>query len=342
MPGKVSEKTKVFLLAFAFAAAGCLASARQTLGQAGLEEAFLKHLNGGVELAGRGKTAEAIAELKKAAEIKPEDPLVLVNLGQAYQLTGKNTEALDLYKKYLSLYPTGSHVAQITTMFKTMQAQVLLSGGKTSKGLDNYLSEAMAASGGRWEQSRMPLRIYIDTPAGVAGYRSEFAGILKNAFADWCEASRGRLSVTYVAHPAQADIICKWTASVKDLANPSEGGQAFVQLNPLQRSILKADLLLLTSNSNVPPDLEPATYMRLICLHETGHALGLAGHSSQSGDVMYSVMNYGAGSRDLSDRDRKTIYELYAGQSVPENSGLRQAAPVILQMSPGAGGQGKR
>jgi len=300
----------------------------------GSEEAFVKHLNSGVSLANGGKTGEAIVELKKAAAIKPDDPLLLVNLGQAYQLSGKNVEALDQYKKYLRLYPKGPYVAQITSMFRVMQTQIQQTGGKSSQGKDNYLTEAVAPGGGRWDQGQMPLRVFVASGAGVEDYKDEFAGIFKKAFADWCEATQGKVSVSYVESPQNANIVCKWTANVKDLANPAEGGQAFVQM-VLQRSIIKADLLLLTHDVRVPATVTPESYMRFICLHEIGHALGLAGHSSQPGDIMFSLMNYEAATKELTDRDKKTILALYGAPATAGHSA--GVVPVILQVTPGAG-----
>lgn len=286
------------------------------------ENDYLRFLNGGVALAKIGKIDEAIVQLRKAATIKPDAQLVLVNLGQAYQLAGNNAEALEQYKKYLTLYPQGPHVAQITNMFKAMQSQLMFAGKRSSQGQDNYLAEALAPGGGRWDENRMPLRIFIADGRGKEGYKDEFIEVLKKSFADWCEAAQGKVSVSYADSPEKADITCKWTARVQDLANPAEGGQAFVQMTAAQKKIIHADLLLLTRNENLPASSSPASYMRLVCLHEIGHALGMVGHSSQPGDVMFSVMNYGSALKDLSERDRKTIMDLYSSPHVGSGGAL--------------------
>jgi tetratricopeptide (TPR) repeat protein len=294
---------------------------------------FVKHLNAGVGFAKSGKMPDAISELKKAAAIKPNDPLLLMNLGQSYQVSGKNIEALEQYKKYLSLYPKGQYVPQITAMFKAMQNQVMLSGGKTSQGQDNYLSEALAPGGGRWDPSQMPLTVFIDSGKNVKGFKDEFPDIFKRAFTDWSDASQGKISVSYVESADKARIICKWTDNVKDLANPAEGGQALVKMGP-GHSIFSADITLLCSGPNVPADIAPDNYMRHICLHEIGHALGLGGHSSQPGDIMFSVMNYDSNEKNLSDRDKKTMLDLYISSEALNSS--PGATPVIIQIAPKA------
>jgi len=298
---------------------------------AGTDGDFVKYLNAGVRFAKIGKMPEAISELKKAAAIKPNDPLLLMNLGQSYQVCGKNIEALEQYKKYLSLYPKGQYVPQITAMFKAMQNQVILSGGKTSQGQDNYLSEALAPGGGRWDPSQMPLTVFIDSGKNVKGFKDEFSEIFKKAFTDWCEATQNKVSVSYVESAGKARIICKWTDNVKDLANPAEGGQALIKMGPA-RSIFFADITLLCSGPNVPADVAPDNYMRHICLHEIGHALGLGGHSSQPGDIMFSVMNYDSKEKNLSDRDKKTMLDLYSLPAALNSS--PGATPIIIQMAP--------
>ena len=48
-----------------------------------------------------------------------------------------------------------------------------------------------------------------------------------------------------------------------------------------------------------------------VMLHEMGHALGLMGHSDDRRDIMYPRVSGQAGA-GLSDRDRRTLQELYA------------------------------
>ena len=336
MNGKMPIKQILSVLALLFLTNPAPAISEEKSGQPAPSGDFQTHLNGGVWLAKCGKAEEALVELKKAAALKPDDQLVLVNLGQAYQLCGKNVEALEQYKKYMTLYPDGPHVAQITSMFDAMQKQVLLAGGKSSQGMDNYLAEALAPGGGRWGHKLMPLRVFVADGAGIEGYRDTFPDVFKKALADWCAASQGKVSVKYVSDQEQANIVCRWTANIKDLANPAEGGQAFVQLTAMEHAVVKADILLLTHNDTVPAVVTPANYMRSICLHEIGHALGMPGHSSQAGDIMFAVMNFGTTIRDLSDRDKKTILDLYSRSSVPGSANSSQAVQAIMQVKPGA------
>lgn len=295
-----------------------------------LDEDFVNHLNAGVALANSGKQDAAIEEFKKAALIKPDDQLLLLDMGQSYQVAGKNIEALEKYKRYLTLYPKGPHVSLITNNFRTMQTQIMNSGGRTSQGQDNYLVEVSGANGARWTENQMPIPVYVARgKAEMKGYHDDFPQLFKDAFAQWCDASRGKVSVKYVDSPDKARLTCSWTANLKDLANPMEGGQALTMKGP-GNTIMGANILLLTQSPNVPKSAEsPSNYMSHVCLHEIGHALGLIGHSSQPQDIMFSMMNFDGSAPQLTERDKKTMSLLYSNGSsatLPANAPPQEPA----------------
>lgn len=268
------------------------------------------HYNYGIALGKTGKLNESVQELEKAVQLDPSNEGAIVNLGTTYQLAGRNSDALATYKKYLASFPNGAFVKQVSVQSKSLEAEVKRSHGQSSRGLDNYLSETMAGRGGRWEPSSMPLNVFIQKGSGE-GYRDEFTDILKKSFLDWEQASQGKISIRFVESPKNALIKCSWTDNPRDLDNPIEGGKAEVMQTP-QGQIMKAEILILTVNKKLT-DAFSVDYMKHVCLHEIGHAMGLAGHSSGPEDMMFASANPEAASTALSDRDKKTILMLYSG-----------------------------
>jgi tetratricopeptide (TPR) repeat protein len=101
-----------------------------------------------------------------------------------------------------------------------------------------------------------------------------------------------------------------WVDNPAQVVNPMEGGQTLVAPDA-NGVITRAKIKLLTQNPNALQQVTDAS-LRHICLHESGHALGLLGHSSQPGDIMFSTVNYSTPLSGLSDRDKKTMLELYS------------------------------
>ena len=63
-----------------------------------------RHFRNGMSLIAKGQFDQGIAELQEAYAIKPH-PNVLFNIARAYMDAGRNAEALDWYRRYLSFNP---------------------------------------------------------------------------------------------------------------------------------------------------------------------------------------------------------------------------------------------
>lgn len=257
-----------------------------------------------------GKTEEALAELLKAETATPDKEQVLVNLGGAYQSLGQRDKALEKFQRYLKLYPNGTYtqnLQDLSNLLLTEQART--KGAVSSKGQDNYFEEAISLGAARWNSAQMPLPIFIESGVGKKGYKESFADALKQAFTDWAAASGGKLSLKFINDPGSALITCKWVDSPNQLIDFSEGGEAMpARMSNGNMSKSALTILTVTAVDQREPSEE---YMHYICLHEVGHILGLYSHSSQIGDVMFSVLP-AKPSGLLSERDKKTMFMLYA------------------------------
>lgn len=275
------------------------------------------HTGYGVALAKMGRNAEALAEFEKANSIMPGDEQTLAQLIQMSALSGRNNDALDYYKKYQSLHPNGKHAQMLKMSMGNLQRETKAAGNTSSTGQDNYLNEVLAhyrnrlhVNSAKWMQ--MPITVYLPGGIGIDGYRPEFQAILGESFTAWSNATQGRVAIKFVDNPAEAVIKCKWTANPNDLQTPQEGGHALLGLT--QQGVLKqVDVVILTKDLQRPGNPLSENTLRFICLHEVGHALGIAGHSSQPGDVMFYGVNADVGvAPALSERDKKTMTMLYS------------------------------
>jgi hypothetical protein len=126
----------------------------------------------------------------------------------------------------------------------------------------------------------------------------------------WQQASGGRLSLTRVKDEQKAQIRLYWAGAREGLygeARPirvdgKRGAEVYVR--PMES---KGDPLL------------RATVVYLTCLHETGHALGLA-HTSNFEDIMYSFQFGG----DIPEYFGRYCRKLKAREDIRKNSGLSE------------------
>lgn len=311
-PGTSPQVVKDFNEASQLLLSGQTAQAAEKLASVvvALPELPEAHTMYGTALLKLGKTQQALEELEKANKLKPNTEVVLMNLGVGYQTLGRTAEGLKQFQKYMELYPKGLYAKNVSAIIGIMKTEAMRTQGiESSKGKDNYLSEALALGASRWEVASMPVKVFIADGKGVGGYRDECRTILEQAFNNWAAATEGKIKLEFVSDPNAAAIDCRWTDTPKDLINPAEGGQALV-FPDANGHIRQIKMQLLTC---MPESKDPmaAKVLNHISLHEVGHSLGLLGHSSGPEDIMFSSVSFVAPLEGLSERDKKTIHELY-------------------------------
>lgn len=176
----------------------------------------------------------------------------------------------------------------------------------------------------RWTPGKFPLRLYVESGFGVRGWKPQSNKLVVEALAAWCAASENRITFVQVFDRRGANITCKWTAQPEKikLAN-AQGITEFEYMRgqaakgaTSNDTISKGDITILTT-SRQTGEVFPDFVMKSVCLHEVGHALGLAGHSPYTSDVMYPSLHLEGVITSLSLQDKNTIKRLYQGYEHP-------------------------
>ncbi|HEY9684027.1 MAG TPA: matrixin family metalloprotease [Oculatellaceae cyanobacterium] len=182
---------------------------------------------------------------------------------------------------------------------------------------NNYLADVTEEGRITWSLAQMPLRVYIEDGSGTAGYQPSYPDFIRRAFDEWQRVSNSKVSWVEVNNLQAANIVCSWTSEARTKGSGVEAGatETTIRRNPFfgGGQIISAHVVVLTclfGRSFSASDIYKT------CLHEIGHALGMQGHSSTVGDIMYPVLNPHQ-TPYLKDRDRNTITALY---SVSEDS----------------------
>lgn len=166
----------------------------------------------------------------------------------------------------------------------------------------DYLHQMNGES--RWPEGKH-IRVY------VAPGRSSGSRIVSDCLNQWASAANHRFSWTFTSNKGNADYVIGWTTYSQPLSNGDEAGltttDTEVDPETNQEFIDHAATRILTRyEGRTLNDVEISKTM----LHEIGHGLGLEGHSSNAGDIMYYAVSPKQTCR-LTPRDANTMARLY-------------------------------
>lgn len=257
-----------------------------------------------------GAFDQAQTTYQKAIEMAPNEPLLHFNLAVIQEKQGKIMEAYDHYHQYVKL--SSNPDPQIVELVRSFDARRF----SASKDPDYSILTTKESRGERliWQDWQMPLLVFIvmNDPS-----QALFVPEVYKDFDIWTQATQGHLRFREVGFPDQARILITLKQGPLMDANASIGHASFniETLNtedPMKR--LRVTIVVNTGEPGSAITLENRKQqVRKLVLHELGHSIGIWGHSSDPGDIMYTHPLVS----DLSSRDVRTIQKLYGIQQVP-------------------------
>lgn len=196
----------------------------------------------------------------------------------------------------------------------------------SSQTVDDYIGELNEKNIERWPDQRMPIKVFIKPGENVIGFQPQYASFLDEALQAWSQAMRGQVSFVFVNTPAAADITISWISHLPE--NSKELG-GLTTIYPGAEGPSKVDIKLVTFPERRSQQQKLLTAVKFSTFHEIGHALGIAGHSSNPQDVMtgtvhlnntMTFMNIG-----LSNRDVCTLQRIYNDPAIAQRRNEIQA-----------------
>lgn len=230
---------------------------------------------------------------------------------KVYHRTGHLDKCLLCYDAYLKVAPKSDEREQYEALAGVIRSQVNAAKAKPNQyvvtvgGAANYFKDAVSEGLFRWPLKRFPLRVYIVGADALKSYRPEYEEAVRQSIDDWDKATLGQIGLQIVDSADQADITINFVDDLHAPALRAEAGKA--QLHGNMEGVDNASILLLTI-SPFPDQIMTKDFMRMISVHEIGHALGLTGHSPYEEDVMFPALS---NQRGITSRDVATLYKLY-------------------------------
>jgi tetratricopeptide (TPR) repeat protein len=163
---------------------------------------------------------------------------------------------------------------------------IFLSAAECTAQQDGYFDRIAMVSDGRLTRfTKMPITVYAESlQPGYEEYNNDLIYSLK----EWQSQSSGLVSFEIVKNPDGADVLLSWVHKLE--ANYNELPLGMSQLHRVDRDKFYVEMEICIRE---PITLKPISddRMKVVLLHEMGHAIGLWGHSKNKDDVMYYASN---------------------------------------------------
>lgn len=151
---------------------------------------------------------------------------------------------------------------------------------------DGYFDRIAMVSDGRLTRfTKMPITVYVENlQPDHEGYNDDLIYALK----EWQSQSSGLVSFEIVKISDGADVLLSWVTKLE--ANYNEQPLGMSQLHRIDRDKFYVEMQICIRD---PITAKPISdnQMKIVLLHEFGHAIGLWGHSKNEDDALYYASN---------------------------------------------------
>jgi hypothetical protein len=259
----------------------------------------------------------AISYFLRSIEVGGYHSSQCLNIARAYQKLGDNGRAMLWLKQASLLDPAVASDPGIQATLMQLRDPANYPVG--SPDAKDYLSGLESFKG--WAKEEMPIKVYVRRNYQIPSFYPQFVEIVHDSLNQWCAASGNTITYKLIDNRELADLICDYTDRRELVSSQHELGidGNTEMLVKQDNAPGKANMVILVKDSPSSSTFRTRPLLTLCCLHETGHALGMHGHSPNSHDVMFSCATL-TDKAVLSERDKATMKRIYQKTDVPKSS----------------------
>ncbi len=183
---------------------------------------------------------------------------------------------------------------------------------------DNYIANAVNASGSYSIWQNMPVQVYIS--------ENPYKSVVESAFTTYNNALNGIISFSFVDNPNNAQIKVTFPNRIEN-TNSDQYVSGLTNNFSSGKYIQSSTIQLLTNKNGVNLS---STAVYNTALHEIGHALGINGHSQNRDDIMYAQTE-SSKAASLTARDLATLKVMYSNNEALISQNTAGAASEKLK-----------
>jgi tetratricopeptide (TPR) repeat protein len=151
---------------------------------------------------------------------------------------------------------------------------------------DGYFNRVAMVSDGRLTRfTNMPITVYV---GGVGPYSIKYLDDMQYALKEWQEQSSGLVRFEVVREYNGADILVSWVTKLE--ASDYERPLGMSELHRGDHDKIYVEMQICLQDTVTARPLSE-NQMKIVLLHELGHAIGIWGHSKNKDDSMYYASN---------------------------------------------------
>jgi tetratricopeptide (TPR) repeat protein len=251
----------------------------------------------------------AVGNLQKSIEVGGLHASQCTIMAGALEGLGQPKQALHWLQLACSLEPAQAMNPTMQAAIRRLKDPLINPSGSPSA--SDYMDGLVSVY--KWRKNEMPIKVYVRKNYQLPGFYDQFVTIVRDSVDQWCDATKRSVTYIFVNALDSANLVYDYTDR-RELCSsdhePGLEGGVEMKIRSDDKTPVAGNIVILVKDGPNALAFRDPVLINKACLHETGHALGLHGHSANNNDVMFLAATPKRVAK-LSQRDKNTMRKIY-------------------------------